>query len=424
MKQSTVSLDFPKDFRQEDVKKIFGYVLTSRFCQLVCLPGVGKATLLRLIATHNDLQKLHLGPNLDSTEIIYLDLHDLPDFERMQIEKFLLFALDDKVKPESEPLLLSKQLAETFSNRLSKKQNIIFLFDHFDEFQNQLPASFFQIMKGFKNIAKYKFATVFATRRDLKELVDPEILKEFYDFFIDNTVYLKVFDAEAVNVLFSQVGNAFGSNVSEEDKKNILSLTGGHAKLTKVIVELVLRENLSLAKEALLEKTIVLAALYEIWLSLTAQEQHAVQLIAQKNSPEKTSALENLIRFDLITENATFTIPLFEDFINKIILKTVKEEEITYDPNTREILKGTNIISDLLSKQEYRLLVFLIQNEGKIAERHEIIEAVWPDVQVQEGISNEAIDQMVFRLRKKIEDEPNAPKHIVTVKGRGLRFQP
>ncbi|MDP2632725.1 MAG: helix-turn-helix domain-containing protein, partial [Candidatus Curtissbacteria bacterium] len=91
---------------------------------------------------------------------------------------------------------------------------------------------------------------------------------------------------------------------------------------------------------------------------------------------------------------------------------------------TREILKGTNIISDLLSKQEYRLLVFLIQNEGKIAERGEIIEAVWPDIQVQEGISDEAIDQMVFRLRKKIEDEPNSAKHIITVKGRGLRFQP
>ncbi|MDP2632097.1 MAG: helix-turn-helix domain-containing protein [Candidatus Curtissbacteria bacterium] len=423
MKQLIIPNIFPKDFRQEDVKKIFGFVLTGRFCQLVCLPGVGKATLLRLIATHNELQKLHLGSNLDSTEIIYLDLHDLPSFERMQIEKFLLFALDDKVKPQEEPLLLSKQLARTFSNRLAKKQNIIFLFDHFDEFQNQLPTSFFQIMKGFKNLAKYKFASVFATRRDLKELIDPEILKEFYDLFIDNTVYLKVFDAEAVNVLFSQVENAFGSNVSEKDKKNILSLTGGHAKLTKVILELVLRENLSLTKEALLGKTIVLAAFYEIWLALTAQEQHAVQQIAQKKEAERDEVLENLMRFDLL-QQFTFTIPLFEDFINNIILKTVKEEKITYDLDTREILKGTNIISDLLSKQEYRLLVFLIQNEGKIAERGEIIEAVWPDIQVQEGVSDEAIDQMVFRLRKKIEDEPNSPKHIITIKGRGLRFQP
>jgi len=82
------------------------------------------------------------------------------------------------------------------------------------------------------------------------------------------------------------------------------------------------------------------------------------------------------------------------------------------------------VISDLLSPQEFRLLRFLIQNEGKIIGRDEIIEAVWTDVKSQEGISDEAIDQMIFRLRKKIEDEPQAPKHIVTVKGLGVRFQP
>ena len=87
-------------------------------------------------------------------------------------------------------------------------------------------------------------------------------------------------------------------------------------------------------------------------------------------------------------------------------------------------MKGSNVISDLLSPAEYRLLRFLIANQGRIIQRDEIVKAVWPDAQVVAGISDEAIDQLVYRLRKKTEDDPNNPQYTQTVKGQGFRFQP
>jgi len=99
------------------------------------------------------------------------------------------------------------------------------------------------------------------------------------------------------------------------------------------------------------------------------------------------------------------------------------QEKITFNENTKEIIKGPTVLSDLLSPQEYRLLRFLIANQGRIIEREEIVRVVWPDAQVLEGISDEAIDQLVYRLRKKTEDDPNNPKHTQTVKGQGFRFQ-
>ena len=447
--------NFPKDFREKDVKQIFGYVLTGKFCQLISIPGGGKATLLKLMASNENLRKFHLGPRLTSTRIIYLDLHELPNFEISQVEKFLLLSIDPKVNAETEPLLLTKQLNRLFSKLIAQNINIIFLLDHFDEFQNSLPPSFFQMLKRLRTLNKYKFGVVFGTRRDLKELIDREVLTNFYDFFTDNTLYLKIYDEKAINVMFSQIEQAFSQKLSTEQKEAIIKLTSGHAKLTKVLTEITLREKQAPDLETLPQKPLIKEALFEIWLFLTAKEQNLLKLIAQKKAVEKDEALENLIKFDLVqqfnplrpqlastqarseTSNSTiqpaspakrgeqysFTIPLFEQFVLDIV-PSITQEKISFNQESKEILKGTSVISDLLSPQEFRLLRFLIQNEGKIIGRDEIIEAVWTDVKSQEGISDEAIDQMIFRLRKKIEDEPQAPKHIVTVKGLGVRFQP
>ena len=419
---------FPKDYRQQEIKQILDFATTGKFCQLVCVPGAGKATILRLLAHNRSLLKFHLGEKEKMIRFIYLNLLELPNYDEAQIAKFLLLSLDQPVRAQNDPLILTKLLNETVNRLANEGQTLIFLFDHFDEYQNRLPRTFFQMLKGFKNLAKYKFATVFATRRDLKELMDPEILKDFYDFFTENTIYLKIYDQKATDLIFGQIEKVFGNKLPEDSKKTITTLTAGHAKLTKVIAELAQRESISLTRDVLLKKAIIRATLFELWLFLTAQEQRLLSKIAQNKAVEEHDALQNLLKFDLIRKpqqsiSLAFTIPLFAEFV-KTIGPSVTRQKIFYNPNTKEITKGENVISDLLSPQEYRLLKFLIGNAGRILERDEIIRAVWPDVKVLEGISDEAIDQMVYRTRRKIEDEPATPKHITTVKGQGTRFQP
>ena len=422
---------FPNDYRQGEIKQILGYLTTGKFCQVVCVPGAGKATILRLLAHNRNLLKFHLGEKERQVRILYLNLLELTSYDDAEIAKFLLLALDQKVPGNSDYLILSKQLNEAVNKLAHQKQTIIFLFDHFDEYQNRLPKSFFQMLAGAKSVAKYQFAAAFATRRDLTQLLDPEVLEAFYDFFIGATIYLKIRDDLATNFLFTQIEGVFGKRLSSKDKERIIEIGGGHIKLTKVLAELTLREGISHDTETLLATPIVQATLFEIWLSLTAQEQQALRSIAGGKEPAK-DALGNLIKFDLVKpqqfNNSTiqqyaFTIPLLKEFV----LKTVPDlppEKITYDESTKEITKGESTISDLLSPQEYRLLRFLIASQGRIIERDEIVTAVWPNAQVAEGISDEAIDQLVYRLRKKTEDNPNNPKHTKTVKGQGFRFQP
>ncbi len=434
--------EFPTNYRQEEIKKILDYVVVGKFCQVVCIPGAGKATVLRLLAHNRDLLKFHLQEKEKSLRFIYLNFFELASFEEAQIAKFMLLALDLKPQSQNDHLVLTKQLNETVNKLAGQGQTVVFLFDHFDEHQNRLPRSFFQTLKSLKSLAKYKFSAVFATRRDLVNLVDEDILKDYWDFFVGNTIYLKILDVSALNYLFLQIEKVFEKKLTPDQKTKIAKIAGGHAKLTKIIAELVLGQKTAPEQENLLKYQQIQASLYEIWLFLTGVEQRELYLLSQsekpQNTPESHSLRENLINFDLIrpknqsnqsnnltiqqSNNFVFTIPIFEEFVKNTTPNT--HEEITYNPQNREIKKGASIISELLSPQEYRLLEFLIQNQGTVIGRDEIISAVWPQTQVAEAISDEAIDQMVFRLRKKIEDEPATPKYILTVKGRGLKFEP
>ena len=423
---------FPANYRKDEIEEILKFVTTGKFCQIVCVPGAGKATVLRLLAHNRNLLKSHLGGKEAPIRFIYLNLLELTNYGEREIAKFLLIALDEKAPDSNDYLVLTKQLKEAVNKLVLQKQTVIFLFDHFDEYQNQLPRSFFQLLKDLRSIAKYKFAVTFATRRDLQELIDPEIVREFYDFFIGNTIYLKIYDKAATNFLFSQIEGVFGKKLSPKDKESIIEVAGGHIKLTKVLAELTLREGISHDIETLLATPIVSACFFEIWLALTAQEQQTLRSITENKEPAK-DALENLIKFDLIKEpeqfnnsaiqQYAFTIPLLREFVIKTA-PTVLQEKIIYNPNTKEVIKGPNVISDLLSPGEYRLLRFLIASQGRLIQRDEIVAAVWPGAKTVEGISDEAIDQLVYRLRKKTEDDPNNPKHIQTVKGQGFRFQP
>ncbi len=68
---------------------------------------------------------------------------------------------------------------------------------------------------------------------------------------------------------------------------------------------------------------------------------------------------------------------------------------------------------------EADLLRYLVRNRGKIVSRKELLEQVW---HVREDTDTRAIDNFVVRLRRYIEDDPPAPRHLQTIRGVGYRF--
>jgi two-component system alkaline phosphatase synthesis response regulator PhoP len=82
-----------------------------------------------------------------------------------------------------------------------------------------------------------------------------------------------------------------------------------------------------------------------------------------------------------------------------------------------EVRKNGELVP--LAGKELELLRYLVDRRGKPVSRDELLEAVW---EYQPGVSSRTIDVHVAWLRQKLEDTPQNPKHIQTVRGVGYRF--
>jgi predicted component of type VI protein secretion system len=74
-----------------------------------------------------------------------------------------------------------------------------------------------------------------------------------------------------------------------------------------------------------------------------------------------------------------------------------------------------------LSLPQYRLLELLYDGSGAVRTREEVVESVWPDA-VGEGVSEQAIDALVRRLRDRLAEVDPEFQYIVTVRGHGFRL--
>jgi DNA-binding response OmpR family regulator len=74
-----------------------------------------------------------------------------------------------------------------------------------------------------------------------------------------------------------------------------------------------------------------------------------------------------------------------------------------------------------LSLAQYRLLELLCDVGGRVVSREEVVAAVWPEA-VEEGVSEQAIDALVRRLRDRLAELGKDHEYIVTVRGHGFRL--
>jgi DNA-binding response OmpR family regulator len=72
-----------------------------------------------------------------------------------------------------------------------------------------------------------------------------------------------------------------------------------------------------------------------------------------------------------------------------------------------------------LTVKEYELLRVLLENAGKVVRREQLVEQVWDTTWFG---STKTVDVHVSALRKKLGDDPGAPRYIHTVRGVGFRF--
>ena len=71
-----------------------------------------------------------------------------------------------------------------------------------------------------------------------------------------------------------------------------------------------------------------------------------------------------------------------------------------------------------LTALEFRLLKFFIEHRGEVLPRNAILDEAWGDAIV----SGRTIDPHIVHIRKKIENDPEKPEHLISVRGIGYKF--
>ena len=87
-------------------------------------------------------------------------------------------------------------------------------------------------------------------------------------------------------------------------------------------------------------------------------------------------------------------------------------------PETAEAFKDGEQMA--LSRTEFKVLQELILAKGRVLSRDDLLRRVWGYGNAGDG---RVVDNLIYRLRSKIEDDPADPKYLITVRGFGYRLK-
>jgi len=93
-------------------------------------------------------------------------------------------------------------------------------------------------------------------------------------------------------------------------------------------------------------------------------------------------------------------------------------EDVMIDLGQRVVMRADTEVK--LTHLEFELLVFFLRHPSQVFSRNQLFNLVWG----QSAGSVRTVDNFVGQLRKRFEDDPEAPRHFITVRGSGYRFDP
>jgi hypothetical protein len=96
--------------------------------------------------------------------------------------------------------------------------------------------------------------------------------------------------------------------------------------------------------------------------------------------------------------------------------------DLTLDRVARQVYVRGKLLTPPLSQAQFTFLDMLAEEPGRVYSRSEVVDTVWPEAQA-EGVSDEAIDALVRRVRLRLRQLAPEREYIVTVRGYGFKLE-
>lgn len=151
-------------------------------------------------------------------------------------------------------------------------------------------------------------------------------------------------------------------------------------------------------------------------------ENIIIMMTAKAQDVDKIDAYSHGVT-DYITKpfNMDVLVAMIENKVRFFVPKSGAEVyyfgDTEHHPNIHSLVRDGKKIE--LTILENRILLHFLRNKGKDVTREELMEAVWG---YSSNVNTRTLDMHVVRLRKKIENNPDKPYYLQTVRGLGYKF--
>lgn len=126
-------------------------------------------------------------------------------------------------------------------------------------------------------------------------------------------------------------------------------------------------------------------------------------------------------QFTYFSSDATMPLEIIPLSAEAALLEDTRPRRLRLESRSRRVWVNNHEIVPPLSLSQYSLLELLYQNDNRVVDRKEMIESVWGEEDAI-GVSEQALDALVRRLRDRIAAMDPTHAYIVTVRGHGLRL--
>ncbi|MGQ9457080.1 MAG: winged helix-turn-helix domain-containing protein [Anaerolineae bacterium] len=443
-------------FRSADLAYILNCLRQGADCSIVGVSNMGKSALLRQVPAYLEGA---WGAGSPPPLAVYVDCNAMLEMTDQGFYEVILRAMGERLAQEGEPSVLARlreayeqvvgpeghfRVALGFNEALraffaSVERPLALLLDEFDEPLAGLPRRVFLNLRALKDRCRERLSFVTATNRRLPTLRHQHEVLEFCELFALHTYDLGPLSREDAWQYVQDFAQREGVTFDEHDFAFICQQAGGHPGLMEVVCRclgrvtgkpvrdvtqdwLIHRE----VRDLLAQEPAVQAECARIWSDLLPDEQEALLALVSPGQSPSAESLNRLFRRRVVVEEEGEAVPfchLLRDYLRRQHLSRKEPEEgVQVDVDSGEVwVDGRKVPT--LTNLEFRLLLLLYGRVGKICDKYQVVEAVWGQEYLDE-VDDARIEKLVSRLRHKLEEDPNNPKYLVTVRGRGYRLMP
>ncbi len=321
-------------------------------------------------------------------------------------------------------------------SEVDRKKPTTVVIDHFESLLKMAEPKVFNHLRAIRDERKYHvtYLVVTSTRCDLSR--EAERMGNFYELVTESKLYFPVCRREETDAVIDNVARRLGMKVNKEEREEIYLFSGGIPGLVKSwLVE---------GREEVESSARLRGMLKMIWRGLNEeQRKQLVEFVRDgvevmnkglwgwgvvkeilrrpKTSHRFRSAQDDKadLRSLSALSNGEQKCVIGSEAVERFVRDRAETWTEGEGKETSEAQIGEAKVENRLTQIEYRLWKCLKDRAGGVCEREELVEAGWPGDN-PEGVSEEAVDQAISRLRKKLL---GSGYDLRTVRGRGYLLE-